>query len=146
MTKGGENDMAFEIVPGTWNNFSRQLSSILDDDNWAMLPNMTQNLSISEDEKNIYVAAAVPGVNPKNVEITFDKGVLWIKASQEEKEEDKKKKFYRKAASSFSYRLAVPGELDQTKEPEANIENGVVLITFAKTPQTEPKKIQVKTK
>ena len=68
-------------------------------------------LSVSEDEQNIYISAAVPGVNPKDIDISLNKGVIWIKG--ESKEEEKGKKFYRKATNAFSYRVTVPGEIDQ---------------------------------
>lgn len=100
-------------------------------------------LSISEDEKNVYVEAAVPGIDPKDIEVTFDKGVLWIKG--ESKEEEKKgKKYYRKASSSFSYRVAVPGEVDWKTEPVATSKNGLMMVAFPKSAKTQPKKIAVK--
>ena len=138
--------MAFELVPGKFMTFPGRLAELIEDEDWSLSPHTPSGLSISEDDKFVYVEAAVPGVDPKNVEITFEKGMLWIKGIAEEKEEDKKKKFYRKASSSFSYRVAVPGELDHTKEPEAHVEHGIVKVTFAKAPQSQPKKIQIKTK
>jgi len=139
--------MAFEIVPNRLWNFPTRLATMLDEDeDWAVTPHVPGGLTLAEDDTHVYVEAAVPGIDPKDVEITFDKGMLWIKAEAKEEEENKKKKFYRKASSSFSYRLAVPGELDQNKEPEADIKHGVVKVAFAKAPQSQPKKIQVKTK
>ena len=38
--------------------------------------NLLNGLSISEDDKNVYIEAAVPGVDPKEVEVTFSKGIL----------------------------------------------------------------------
>ena len=99
-------------------------------------------LTVSEDNNNVYVEAALPGIDVEDVEITFDKGILWIKA--EKKEEDKNKKYYRKASSSFSYRVAVPGNLDERREPEASYENGIMKITFPKAEKSIPKKINIK--
>src|SRR5574344_1899907 len=79
--------------------------------------NNNGGLSISEDEKKVYVEAAVPGIEPKEVEITFDKGVLSIRAEQIEKEE--KKKMIRQSRRSFVYQVAVPGDIDYGVEPEA---------------------------
>lgn len=134
--------MPSDLLPRTFWTFP-QLRSLMEDDDMVNVTTPS-GLSVSEDEKNVYVEAALPGVDPKNVEITFDKGVLWIKG--ETAQEEKEKKYYRKATSSFSYRVAVPGELDLTKEPEAESANGIMKITFAKSPQTQPKKIAVKTK
>lgn len=115
-----------------------------EDEDFSLSRGFPGGLSVSEDEKNVYVEVAMPGINPDDVEITFDKGVLWLKG--EAKEEESEKKFYRKAARSFSYRVAVPGELDQNVEPEASSTHGVMKVTFAKTPQSQPKKISVKKK
>lgn len=34
------------------------------------------SISISEDETNVYVEITLPGIDPKDIEITFDTGVL----------------------------------------------------------------------
>jgi len=112
---------------------------------WLTNPNHQSNVAISEDDKKVYVEAALPGIDPKQIDITYEKGVVWIKGEAEEKEEDKKKKFYRHATKSFSYRVAVPGEIDVNTEPNATYKHGVMMITFTKSPKTQPKKIQVKT-
>lgn len=134
--------MAFDIIPRSFWNTPVKLSSIFDDEDWTnFMP--SSGLSVSEDEKHVYIEAAVPGIDPDQVEVTYDKGVLWIKAASEQKEEDKQKKFYRRASSSFSYRVAVPGEVDDSSEPTAVCKNGVMKISFNKTPQTQPRKINV---
>lgn len=137
------NTMAFDIVPGSFWRFPALRSLWEDDEDWSLLPNVPSGMSISEDAKNVYIEAALPGVDPKDVEVTFDKGMLWIKG--ESKEEDKGKKYYRKATSSFSYRIAVPGDIDPNKEPSAMTKNGVMKVTFEKSPEAQPKKITVKT-
>lgn len=135
--------MAFDLIPRSFWNMPNRLPSIFEEDDWAsFLP--SSGLTISEDESKVYVEAAVPGLNPDDIEVTFDKGILWIRGSALEKEEDKHRKFYRRASSSFSYRVAVPGEIDDSAEPDAVYSNGVMRITFNKMPQTEPKKIAVR--
>lgn len=128
----------FPVIPSVWED-------ITDIDNWLpAFPNYgtLSGLSISEDDKNVYVEAAVPGVDPKAVDVTVHKGVLWIKG--EVKEEKKKKKYYRKATSSYSYRMSLPDTVDTTKEPDAVCKNGIMKVTFAKAPAAQPKKIAVK--
>lgn len=133
--------MTFQIIPSSL----LRLSSLdfFEEEN-GLLPTTTSlnGLSVSEDENSVYVEAAVPGIDPKDVEVTFHKGLLWVKA--EKKEEEKTKKFYRKATSSFSYHLTVPGEIDQSKEPEAVVKNGIATVTFVKVPQSKPKRIHIK--
>lgn len=101
-------------------------------------------LSISEDDQHVYVDAALPGIHPDEIEMIFDKGVLWIKAEKKEETEDKKKKFYRKAMSSFSYRIAVPGDIDESKQPDAVCKQGILKVTFSKAKKGTSKKIPIK--
>jgi HSP20 family protein len=100
--------------------------------------------SFNWDDEDQRPSSSTGLTDPDDVEITFDKGVLWIKG--EAKEEEKKKKYYRKASTSFSYRVAVHGEIDLSKEPNAESQDGVMKITFMKHPHTQPKKISVKSK
>ncbi|MFA5249814.1 MAG: Hsp20/alpha crystallin family protein [Parachlamydiales bacterium] len=104
--------------------------------------NERSGLSLCEDEKNIYVEAALPGLKADDIEVTYEKGTLWIKG--EKSEEEKEKKYYQKASSSFSYRINVPGEIDEKKEIDASYKDGIMRITFAKAKRSEPRKINVK--
>ncbi len=138
--------MSFDLIPRTFLNSSSRLPSIFDDflqDDWtATLP--SSGLTVSEDENTVKVEAAMPGLESSNIEVTMDKGVLWVRGSRQESEEDKKKKFYRKASSSFSYRIVVPGNIDENRDPEAVYKNGIMHVTFHKIAEVQPKKIEVK--
>ncbi len=122
------------------------LFSLLDesDNKWFNEHSEGSGLTVSEDDHHVYVEASVPGVKADHIEMTFDKGILWIKAEDKEEHEDKKRKYYHRAQRSFSYRLAVPGLLDEHKTPEAVVKDGVLKVTFVKTQKVEPKKIQVR--
>ncbi|MBI4058422.1 Hsp20/alpha crystallin family protein [Candidatus Gottesmanbacteria bacterium] len=135
--------MAFDLIPGHFWRFPR-VPSIFEEDDDFMIPSSPSGLSISEDDKNVYIEAAVPGVDPKDIEVTFDKGVVWIKGESKEEEKDKKKKYYRQAMRQFSYRVAVPGDIDPNNDPEAHYKNGVMRVTFIKSPRSQPRKITVK--
>jgi HSP20 family protein len=135
--------MTYDLTPSSFWRFPslRPITGWDDDDD--MTVTTPSGLSISEDDTHVYVETALPGIDPKDVEITFDKGMLWVKG--ETKEEEKKKKYYRKATSSFSYRVAIPGDIDPNKEPVATAKHGIMTIAFAKSPVSSPKKISVKT-
>ncbi|MDE2312050.1 MAG: Hsp20/alpha crystallin family protein [Patescibacteria group bacterium] len=135
--------MPFDLIPRSFLGPSRWQNWLDDEADWSsFLP--SSGLTVSEDDKHVYVEAAVPGLDPDRVEVTFDKGVLWVRGNQSQEDKDEHKKFYRRASSAFSYRVAVPGEIDNSKEPEATCKNGVMKVTFAKVPQVQPKKIAVR--
>jgi len=139
--------MTTSLIPRKFLSFpSFSLPNFWDEDEeWLTAPSTQNGLSVYEDENNIYVEAAVPGIDPKNVDVTFQDGYLWVRGETKEEEEDKKKKFYRKASRSFSYRVAIPGDIDHAHDPQATYKHGVMTITFSKSPKVQPKKIQVKT-
>lgn len=102
------------------------------------------DLSVSEDSNNVYVEAALPGLKPEEIEITLDKGILWIRGEKKEEEKNSERKYYRKSSSQFSYRLSLPGQIDEHKEPTASYKDGIITLTFQKAQKNQSKKISVK--
>lgn len=138
--------MAYDLVPNNWFSFpSIKIPSIWnDDDDWLTTSTSPSGLSISEDEGKTYIEAALPGIDPKNIEITFQDGYLWIRGEEKEEDKDKSRKYYRHASKTFSYRVAVPGDIDNNTEPSATYKHGIMTVAFIKSPKSQPKKIQVK--
>jgi HSP20 family protein len=136
------------IVPRSFFDFpSLHIPSLLEDMDGFLTASSAAaqgGLSVSEDDKKIYVEAAIPGVNPNDVEVTLDRGILWIRGESRKEERDKNKKFYRQAQRAFSYRVAVPGDADPNVEPEAMCRDGIIRLTFVKSPQAQPKRIAIK--
>lgn len=139
--------MAYDLVPRnffSFPNFPLSVPSLFNDEDEWITSSVTPNgLSVSEDDKKVYIEASLPGIDPKNIEVTYQDGYLWVRGeSQEEKEEARK--YYRQASRAFSYRVAVPGEIDENSEPEASYKHGIMTVAFNKSAKSEPKKIQVK--
>jgi HSP20 family protein len=104
-------------------------------------------LSVSSDEKCVYVEAAVPGLTAKDIDVSVDNNnVLWIKGDKKEEESDKKKKYYRHSQTTFTYCIPLWEEIDSTVEPEATCKDGLMRVVFnkKKEEQVESKKIKVK--
>lgn len=137
--------MSYDLIPNRFLTFPHiQVPSVWnDDDDWGVPSSSPSGLSISEDEKKVYVEAALPGIDPKNVEVTFHEGYVWIRGESKEEEKDKSRKYYREATRSFSYRVAVPGEVDMNADPVATYKHGVMSVAFTKSPKLQPKKIQI---
>jgi HSP20 family protein len=133
-------DMNQELAP--W--FSQRMPSLGSFDDIFSF-NTSNSVDIFEDEKNIYIEAPLPGMHPKDIEVTFDKGVLWIKARSQEGDgkEQSGKKYYSKSSRSYSYRITVPGDVDLKKEPAASCKDGIMKITFAKAEESMPKRIAI---
>lgn len=136
--------MALELVPRHWMLPTFHFPTLADFDAWDIEPRENGGLTISADDKNVFIEAALPGVDTKDIDVTFDKGRLLIRG--EGKEEEKGKKFYRKAQRTYSYSVTPPVDVEQKKEPEATYKNGVMSVTFTRSPASQPKKLAVKTK
>lgn len=136
--------MVNDLIPANFWRFPMMPFSSMLDEMEDLMPssNLFNGLAVSEDEKNVYIEAAVPGVEAKDVDITFNKGIVTIKA--EKKEEEKGKTYHRRSARSFFYRVAIR-DVDFKAEPQAHYKNGMMTVTFAKIPEAKPRKIAVKT-
>lgn len=122
--------------------------SIWDDDDLLTMTSGTSNLDVYETDDEVVVKANVAGVPADKVEVMFEKGVLRIKAEKDEEISDKKRQHYSKSSWSYSYRVVLPGAsmLDSHAEPEAEVDNGVITITFKKAEASKPKQLKVKSK
>lgn len=113
------------------------------EEEWSSLSNQ-QNLSISEDDKSIYIEAALPGLNSNEIDVTLDKGILRIRGEKKEEEDQPNKKYHCKACTSFTYRVALPQQVDERNEPQATYKDGILKLTFAKESSSQTRKITIK--
>lgn len=118
-----------------------------EDESWPMVK-VTDGLDVYETDTDVVVKAAVPGIPADKVDVTFEDGVLRIKASVEETEEEKKKKkvvYRQQKMSYFDYTTTLPRAVDGTKI-SAEVNDGVVIIKAPIAEAAKPKKIAVKAK
>lgn len=108
---------------------------------------VTDGLDVHETDDSVVVKAAVPGVPAEKVDITFEDGVLRIKARVEESEEEKKKKkvvYRQEKMAIFDYTATLPRAIDSNKIT-AEVNDGVATVTAPIAQEAKPKKISVKT-
>ncbi len=101
-------------------------------------------VDVKEDEQQFTLTADLPGIDPKDIEITMDRGVLSIKGERRHEAVENKKGYQRieRAYGVFHRRFALP----ETANPEgirADGRNGVLTITIPKQPQAQPRRIEV---
>lgn len=117
-----------------------------DDDFWSVDHHgHPSGLSLSEDEAHIYVEAHLPGLTEEDIEISMDQNMLSIRGEKKQEQKDEKKHYYKKASTSFSYSINLPGHVDERQEPEATYKDGVLKISFPKiAEESSAKKISIK--
>ncbi|MCK6453045.1 MAG: Hsp20/alpha crystallin family protein [Alphaproteobacteria bacterium] len=106
-------------------------------------------VDIVEKDKAYEITAELPGMDEKNVEVTFSEGMLTIKGEKQEEKEEKKKDYYlsERRYGSFHRSMRVPEGIDADKI-EAGFKKGVLTVTLPKTAeaQKKEKKIAVSSK
>ena len=116
-----------------------------EDDEFSLLgTTLGSNIDVYETENEVVVKANVAGVSADDIDLTFEKGVLWIQAQNKVEAQDKQNKYFSKAAWNYSYKVAVPGFLDHSKEPEVALKDGVITLKFHKSEASKPKKLTIK--
>lgn len=103
-------------------------------------------VDIQEDEKEIAIMAELPGLQPDQVEVTCESGVLNIRGekSAERKENDQNKRYHlvERTYGTFSRSFQLPQGLDESKI-EASFDHGVLTVHVPKAALPQPKRIQI---
>ncbi len=105
----------------------------------------TPPCDIYEDGEEVVVRAELAGVDPKDVDIRFENGVLTVKGERKLEKEEKKDNYHRVelAYGTFTRSFSLPGTVDAEKI-RAETKNGVLVIHLPKKPEAKPRAIQVK--
>jgi HSP20 family protein len=105
----------------------------------------TPSCDIYEDGEEIVVRAELAGVEPKDVEIRFENGVLTLKGERKLEMEEKRENYHRVELSygTFTRSFSLPASIDAEKI-RAESKHGVLLVHLPKKPEAKPKTIQVK--
>lgn len=101
-------------------------------------------VDVSEDDKVITVKAEIPGMEPKDVNISLEQGMLVIKGEKKFEDEEKKENYHRIERSYGSFYRALPltSEIKE-EEIQAKYAKGIVTITLPKTKVSKAKKIEI---
>jgi HSP20 family protein len=122
-------DSELALAPESWKSF-----------NWSVA------LDVVESEDEYLVKASVPGINPEELEITFEDNRLTIKGEVKEESEVNEARYHlrERRFGSFSRSIKMPSGIDSDKI-EANYEKGVLELHLPKVEEVKPKKIAIKT-
>jgi len=104
----------------------------------------TPACDIYEDGEEIVVRAELAGVEPVDVEIRFENGVLTLKGERKLEKEDRRENYHRLELSygTFTRAFSMPATIDSEKI-RAESKQGVLLVHLPKKPEAQPKSIQV---
>ena len=101
-------------------------------------------VDIHEEKDRFVVLADVPGVEPKDIDITAEKGVLTVRGERraEKRVTDNGYERIERVAGTFLRRFTLP-EGANTDSITAKQTNGVLEVTIPKTPAVQPRRISI---
>jgi len=102
-------------------------------------------LDVVESSDAITVRTELPGVSPKNVDVSVRNNILTISGHKEASSEEEGKDFYFSEREFGSFRRSI--ELPQGCDPDritATQDNGVLSVKIARLKEAAPKRINVK--
>ena len=102
-------------------------------------------VDVRESETEFLMEVDLPGLSEKDIEVKLDNNLLTISSRKEESKEEKKNGYLvrERRSAGFSRSFVLPEEADREKIA-AEFKNGVLHLTFPKTPAAKPKTIEVK--
>ena len=104
-------------------------------------------IDVAENDKELTVRAELPGIDPKDLEVTVTGNQLVLSGEKKESSEHEGKDFYHSETRYGSFRRSVPlPEGIDTENVDAQYANGVLTLRLQKTAPAAAKRIEVKTK
>ncbi len=99
------------------------------------LENWVPDVDIIDGEREVTVRAEIPGIDPKDLEVTVSGDVLTISGQKSEEKEERGKAFFRseRRYGAFRRSLMLPPRVDPLKV-SAEVDKGVLTVRIPKTP------------
>ena len=101
-------------------------------------------VDIAEHDDHFMIEADVPGVDPKDIEISMENGVISLKGERESEVKEEKDGYTRieRSHGRFYRRFSLPETAD-SENITAKSSKGVLMITVGKKEAAKPKRITV---
>ncbi len=102
-------------------------------------------VDVEETDKEVVVKADLPGVDPKDVDVSVSDGSLVLRGEKKEQREEKGKNYRQveRFVGRFYREIPLPPGTDPEKIT-ATSAKGVITVTIPKAPQAQARKIAVK--
>jgi len=125
-------DDAFRGFGGRWPSLT--LPSVASEGDDLLRP----SLDIHETDQQYRITLEVPGVEEKDIQLTLDEDVLWIRGEKRQEQEQQEGQYHRieRSYGSFQRALNLPGDADQD-EIKASFKIGVLTVTIGKREHAE---------
>ncbi len=115
-----------------------------DETNGVLSSDWAPAVDIREEDARFVLYVDVPGINPDQIDITFENGVLTLKGQREHIREEEQNSYKRveRVRGSFMRRFTLPDTVDG-EGITARTENGVLQVSVPKGEKAQPRRIEI---
>ena len=133
-----QDDMNQFLKSGDW------MPSLFNEHSHIATSQWLPSVDIKEDDKQYVITADIPGVEPKDIHVSMENGMLSIKGERKTEKKDEENGYRRveRSYGSFHRRFTLP-EIADSENVSAKGKNGVLEITVAKRETSKARKIEV---
>jgi HSP20 family protein len=102
-------------------------------------------LDVAETKNELVVKAEVPGMEPKDIDISLSDGVLTIKGEKKQEKEEKEADYHlvERSYGAFTRSVRLPKEV-QGEKISASYKDGILKVTLPKSEEAKKKEIKIK--
>ena len=102
-------------------------------------------LDVSETKNDLVVKAEIPGIDPKDIDISLANEMLTIKGEKKQEKEEKEENYHliERSYGSFARTIRLPREV-QSDKISASYKNGILKVTLPKSEEAKKKEIKIK--
>ncbi len=116
----------------------------LHDDSGSTISQWCPQVDVKEENAQFVVIADLPGIEPKDIEVSIDNNVLSLKGERKLERNVKEQDYslIERSAGTFYRRFTLPKEV-KGEQIQAKYKSGVLTITIPKKEQHTAKKIEI---
>ena len=141
--------------PGRWPSFfdpdfdrflQDRLPSLFPRDDESMSPtDWAPDVDVREEDDRFVIRADLPGVDPKDIEVTLENNVLTIRGERSEEHKEEREGYHRteRFQGKFFRRFLLP-DAGNASDVNARSDKGVLEISIPKSRGSQPTRIEIK--
>lgn len=103
------------------------------------------SLDLSETKNDFIVKAEIPGIDPKDIDISLSNDVLTIKGEKKQEKEEKEENYHliERSYGSFTRSIRLSREV-QSDKIKASYKDGILKVLLPKSEEAKKKEIKIK--
>jgi len=103
------------------------------------------SLDVTETKGDLIIKAELPGMDPKDIEVSLNEGVLTIRGEKKQEKEEREEGYHliERSYGNFTRSIRLPKDV-QSDKINASFKNGVLKVVLPKSEETKKREIKIK--